>query len=59
MSGKNLPVIVGRGYLLGFSEENHVTDEWINEMDWMSRYPWYCIIAECTVIDTEIKMVFH
>lgn len=53
--GVNQPVIVGRGHLIGFKDENHVTDDMINEIDWMSRYPWYCIIAECSVLNTPMR----
>lgn len=53
--GKNLPIIIGRGYLMGFEEDNVVNQEWIKNVDWMNRYPWYCIIRECTVLNTVIK----
>lgn len=53
--GKNQPVIVGRGKLEGFKEENHVTDSMIEDYDWMVRYPWYCIICESEVLDTTVN----
>lgn len=53
--GKNQPVIVGRGKLEGFKEENSVTDDMLTKYDWMSRYPWYCIISESEVLDTTVK----
>lgn len=55
IKGKNQPVIVGRGHLMGFKNENYVTNDMINEIDWMSRYPWYCIISECSVLNTAIQ----
>lgn len=53
--GKNQPVIVGRGYLAAFQEENYVRDEWIKEHSWMTRYPWYCVIKNAKVLDMPIE----
>ena len=53
--GKNQPVIVGRGHLAGFSEENVVSDEMIRQYGWMKRYPWYCVITDCEVTDAPLK----
>lgn len=53
--GKNQPMIVGRGHLAGFTDENHVTDAMIRKYPWMVRYPWYCVIADCEVLDTAVS----
>lgn len=52
--GKNQPVIVGRGRLQGFTDANHVNDEMLSAYDWMDRYPWYCVIKECEILDTTV-----
>ena len=52
--GKNLPVIVGRGTLAAFTDKNHVDDAMLQLYDWMDRYPWYCIIKECEVLNTTV-----
>ena len=53
--GKNQPVIVGRGYLAGFTEKNSVRPEWIEKYNWMNRFPWYCIIKNVDVLDTPVE----
>lgn len=53
--GKNQPVIVGRGHLLGFSDGNEVTDAMIEQYSWMVRYPYYCVIKDCEIINAPIK----
>lgn len=53
--GHNVPIIVGRGYMCGFSSNNWVLDEWITRFNWMTEYPWYCVIKEYTVLKTAIK----
>ena len=53
-NGRNLPVIIGRGHLAGFTEKNHVTDAMIAEYPWMNRFPWYVIISECDVLDAPL-----
>lgn len=52
--GKNQPVIMGRGYMRGFRPENHVREAWtkIKKYNWMPRYPWFCEIESCEVLDT-------
>lgn len=55
VKGKNQPVIVGRGHLVGFTEENYVKDEWVKDNDWMTRYPWYCIIKDSKILDMPIE----
>lgn len=52
--GKSQPVIVGRGKLKAFSSENYVKDKWILKYHWMDGYPWYCVIKELRVIDTDV-----
>ena len=46
-NGRNLPVIIGRGRLTGFTGKNHVTDVMIAQYPWMQRFPWYVTISEC------------
>ena len=53
--GKNQPMIVGRGHLAGFTDENQVTDAMIHKYPWMVRYPWYCVITDCEVLDTAVS----
>ena len=55
VKGKNQPVIVGRGHLVGFTEENYVKDEWVKDNDWMTRYPWYCVIKDSKILDMPIE----
>lgn len=53
--GKNQPIIVGRGILQKFSEENFANEAMIRKYNWMQRYPWYTIIKECEVLNTDVK----
>jgi len=53
--GKNQPVIVGRGHLAGFSDSNFVSDLMIQQYPWMERYPWYCVIKDCEIIDAPVR----
>lgn len=53
--GKNQPVIVGRGRLLGFSDKNFASAAMIQQYPWMERYPWYCVIADCEIINIPLK----
>ena len=55
VKGKNQPVIVGRGHLVGFTEENYVKDEWVKDNAWMTRYPWYCVIKDSKILDMPIE----
>lgn len=55
VKGKNQPVIVGRGHLVGFTEENYVKDEWVKDNGWMTRYPWYCVIKDSKILDMPIE----
>lgn len=52
--GKNQPVIVGRGIMCGFIEKNRVQPMWIQEYDWMERYPYYCVLQEAKILNTEV-----
>ncbi|WP_303823018.1 phospholipase D-like domain-containing protein [Ruminococcus flavefaciens] len=52
---QNVPIIIGRGYLKKFSEQNRYKDEWLNEYPWLKEYPWYCIIENCEILDTIVK----
>lgn len=52
--GKNLPVIVGRGTLAGFTDKNYVDSAMLEQYDWMDRYPWYCVIKECEILNTSV-----
>ncbi len=53
--GKNQPVIVGRGHLAGFSDSNFASDLMIHQYPWMERYPWYCVIKDCEIIDAPVR----
>lgn len=53
-SGKNQPVIVGRGTLCGFAAENTVPSTWIAEYDWMDRYPYYCVTKCIRLLNTNV-----
>lgn len=53
--GKNQPVIIGRGHLAAFSDSNHVSDAMVQQYSWMERYPWYCVIKDCEIINAPIK----
>lgn len=53
--GKNQPVIIGRGHLAGFREQNMASEEMLRQYPWMDRYPWYCVITDCEVIDAPLK----
>lgn len=52
--GRNLPIIIGRGHLAGFSGENHVTDAMLDKYPWMSRFPWYVVIKDCDVLNAPL-----
>lgn len=53
--GKNQPIIVGRGHLAAFSDNNFVTESMTQQYPWMERYPWYCVIKDCEIISAPIK----
>lgn len=53
--GNHQPVIIGRGHLSGFQEQNTVTGEMLQQYSWMERYPWYCVITDCEVINAPLK----
>ena len=38
----------------GFTDANHVNDEMLSAYNWMDRYPWYCVINECEILDTTV-----
>lgn len=52
--GKNQPVIVGRGILHGFTENNRVQPAWIQNYGWMERYPYYCVLQEAKILNTGV-----
>jgi hypothetical protein len=52
---KAQPVIIGRGRLQEFSIENCIDDIWVAEYTWTDRYPWYCVIKEMSLLNTEVK----
>lgn len=54
-SGKNQPVIMGRGKLVGVSQNCKVDQSWIPENPWMTRYPWYCVVEYCEVLNTTVN----
>lgn len=53
--GKNQPVIAGKGHLAGFSDQNYASADMLREYDWMERYPWYCVITDCEIIDAPLN----
>lgn len=53
--GKNQPVIMGRGKIFGFRPNNKVAQSWLPENPWMARYPWYCVIEYCEVLNTTVN----
>ncbi|WP_303836558.1 phospholipase D family protein [Ruminococcus flavefaciens] len=55
LKGQNVPIIIGRGYLRKFSEENRYKEEWLSEHPWLKDYPWYCIIEKCELLNTIVK----
>lgn len=52
--GKNQPIIVGRGTLHGFTENNRVQPAWIQNYGWMERYPYYCVLREAKILNTGV-----
>lgn len=52
--GKNQPVIIGRGIMRGFMDENEVLPLWIQQFGWMERFPYYCIMDNATVLNTNV-----
>lgn len=55
-SGKNQPIIVGRGTLRSFRLSNHFDPTWLRnkELEWMERYPWYCVMDEFEILATGV-----
>ncbi|SCY45773.1 PLD-like domain-containing protein [Pseudobutyrivibrio sp. AR14] len=56
--GKNQPIIVGKGRLRAFDNGNDATlyPDWIKKYPWMEeKYPWYCLMKEHFVLDTQIE----
>lgn len=53
--GKNQPVIIGRGHLAGFRDQNTASEEMLRQYSWMERYPWYCVITDCEVLNAPLK----
>ena len=51
----NQPVIIGRGHLAGFRDQNKASEEMLRQYPWMTRFPWYCVITDCEVIDAPLK----
>ncbi len=52
--GRNQPVIMGRGRMRAFNQSNHVHDDWVNVYPWMSRFPWFCVIDECEILNAKV-----
>lgn len=53
--GRNQPIIMGRGLFRAFSDNNYVDDAMLEKNDWMDRYPWYCVMDTCEVLDTPVR----
>lgn len=51
---KSQPYIIGRGILKEFNKDNYVSSGWIKNHEWMEKYPWYCIITKCEILDSEV-----
>lgn len=51
--GRNQPVIMGRGRLRAFAPSNHVRDQWLEDFPWMARFPWFCVLDECEVLNAK------
>ncbi|SDH83702.1 PLD-like domain-containing protein [Pseudobutyrivibrio sp. 49] len=55
-TGKECPVIVGKGYFRAFSSNNDARKKaWIKQYDWLEEYPIYCVISEAKVIDAPVN----
>lgn len=55
-SGKECPMIVGKGFFREFSSNNDARKKaWIKQYDWLEEYPIYCVISEAKVIDAPIN----
>lgn len=55
LKGKNQPVVVGKGHLLGYSRNNKTQESWIKAYPWMERYPYYTVISDAKIIDTSVN----
>lgn len=52
--GKAQPIIVGRGTLKAFTNDNYVQEAWLKDYPWMDRYQWFCVIKEIRLLNTEV-----
>ncbi len=53
--GKNQPVIVARGILEGYDSFNIAPERWLEKAPWMDRYPHYCVVKTCEVLNIPNK----
>ncbi len=53
--GNNQPVIVGKGTMRGYTENNIVQSSWIQKHEWMERYPYYCVLEEARILNTGVE----
>lgn len=44
-------VIIGRGVLCAFDEQNEVRSEWVKKYDWMGHHKYYLVLKEFEVLD--------
>ena len=40
--------------MAGFTDKNYVDSAMLEQYDWMDRYPWYCVIKECEILNTSV-----
>ena len=55
-SGKECPLIVGKGYFKAFNSNNDARKKtWSKQFDWLKKYPIYCVISEAKIIDAPVN----
>lgn len=52
---KNQPVIVGRAVAVVNPGNKDVHQEWLNTHKWMKEYPYYCVIDNIELLDTNVS----
>lgn len=53
--GREQPIIIGHGTFRGSKEDNLFSPAWEKDYPWMKRYPYYCVIEEASILDTNIE----
>lgn len=54
-TGRNQPVIVGQADVIVYPGDKKVDPIWMKKYDWMERYPYYCIIDNIRILDTQVS----